>query len=106
MSKYAFRVVACSSTYVTLLTYKFWLTSTRYVHSLQQSMVQKGAPYGHPIFAALHAKAFFKTKLSLGNIYPYHFTNLIEGGDPCECEVPLAMLELVAMAVSSYIPLP
>jgi len=68
-------------------------------------MVQKGAPYGHPIFAALHAEVFFKTKLSLGNIYPHHFTNSVEGGDPCEREIPPAMLELVATAVSSYIHL-
>jgi Domain of unknown function (DUF6532) len=46
---------------------------------------------------------FFKTKLLLRNIHPDHFTNSIEGGDPREREVPPAMLELVATAVSSYI---
>jgi hypothetical protein len=43
--------------------------------------------------------------MSLGNLYPHHFTNSIEDGDPCEREVPPAMLELVAAAVSSHIPL-
>jgi len=65
-------------------------------------MVQRGAPYGHPIFVAL-TDVFFKTKLSLGNIYPHHS---IEGGNPCKHQVPPAMLELIATAVSSYIPLP
>jgi hypothetical protein len=68
-------------------------------------MVQKGAPYSHPIFAALHAKVFFKTKMSLGNLHPHHFTNSIEGGDPYKCKVLLAMLELVTATASSDIPL-
>ena len=65
-------------------------------------MVQRSAPYGHPIFAAIHAEVFFKTKR---NVYPHHFTNSIESGDPCEREIPPAMLELVATTVSSYIHL-
>jgi hypothetical protein len=69
------------------------------------STVQRSTPYGHPIFAAIHAEVFFKTKLSLRNIYSHHFTNSIEGSDPCEHEIPLAMLELVATTVSSYIHL-
>jgi hypothetical protein len=52
---------------------------------------------------ALLTEVFFKTKLSLGNAYPHHFTNSIEGGDPREREVSPAMLELVATAVSSYV---